>query len=67
MNFVEALEEFKKQVSSHKVKLYKLMYEEGIAEDEEELSQEDLFILFQYRIMSILENCLQETLKNANK
>ena len=67
MSFIEAFEKFMEEVSSHKQKLFKLVYEEGIEDEEDDLSIDELYILFQYKIMSLLEDCLRKTIKEVEE
>ena len=64
---LEAFKKFMEEVSSHKQKLYRLAYDEGITDEEDDLTPDEAYILFQYRIMSLLEDCLKKTIKEIEE
>ena len=64
---LEAFKKFMEEVSSHKQKLYRLVYNEGITDEEDDLTPNEVYILFQYRIMSLLEDCLKKTIKEIEE
>ena len=64
---LEAFKKLMEEVSSHKQKLYKFMYDEGIEDEEDEINPDEAYILFQYRIMAILEDCLNKTIKEIEE
>lgn len=66
---LETLNKFKDLVASHKQKLYRFMYKEGILDDDkdEELTEGEKFIIFQYKIFANLHKCLEEALQDESR
>ena len=64
---LEAFKKFMEEVSSHKQKLYRFVYDEGIEDDEDDLDPNEAYILFQYKIMALLEDCLKKTIKEIEE
>ena len=64
---LEAFKKFMEEVSSHKQKLYRLCYDEGIEDEEDDLTPDEAYILFQYKIMALLEDCLNKTIKEIEE
>lgn len=66
---LETLNKFTDLVASHEQKLYRFMYKEGILDDliDEELTEQEKYIIFQYKIFAILHKCLEEALKDESR
>lgn len=65
---LKTLNKLKELVASHEQKLYRFMYKEGILDDErdEELTEQEKFIIFQYKIFAILHKYLEEALEDES-
>ena len=63
---MEALVKFAELVKNHKDKLFRYLYKEGIITDDNEdyeLTEQEKYIIFQYKIFAILDKYLQEALE----
>jgi len=64
-----ALKKFMELIALHEQKLYRFMYKEGILLDDrdEELTEQEMYIIFQYKIMAIIHKCLEEALQDESR
>lgn len=63
---MEALVKFAELVKNHKNKLFRYLYKEGIIIDDNEeceLTDQEKYIILQYKIFAILDKYLQEALE----
>ena len=62
---MKELKQLETILSNHLEKLYVLMYREKF--DLEEPSEEEKWIIFQYKIIQLLDNALKEVIKKEKK